>query len=165
MSAFIVVMAEDRFRVTLRADDIESLWENELQGCTIRFRSQAEKQDQVTVMNSIEEVLQAIAEATGFKIVQAERIHRPEPPLNLEPEDQVVYPPVVAVPLLEQLQQAVESSGMTRYAISQRSGVNQSILCRLVKGQRVPTAETSERIANLLGYTVGLIPVKKGGGT
>ena len=44
------------------------------------------------------------------------------------------------------LVRTIEASGMTRYEISQRSGVTQSQLSRLVSGERSVSLDVAERI-------------------
>ena len=60
------------------------------------------------------------------------------------------------VPLLQQLIEAIEASGQSRYQIAMGSGVAQSQLSRLVHGESQARVENVERIAEYLGYEVVL---------
>lgn len=55
-----------------------------------------------------------------------------------------------------QLKKAVENSGESRYAISQGSGVGQSQLSRLMRGERMLSFDSAERLAAYLGYEIVL---------
>lgn len=57
-------------------------------------------------------------------------------------------------PLLEQLIRAIESCGQTRYQIAKGSGVAQSQLSRLVRGEGGMSVTNIERIAEYLGLEV-----------
>lgn len=53
--------------------------------------------------------------------------------------------------LAQQLRGAIESSGLTAYAIAQRAGVDSGILYRFIAGERDLTLETASRIAVAVG--------------
>jgi len=57
----------------------------------------------------------------------------------------------------EQLRQAMKDSNLSRYAIAQQSGINQSVLSRFASGERGLTAETAERLAHSLGLRLALV--------
>ena len=59
------------------------------------------------------------------------------------------------------LRQAIESSDMTRYEISRKSGVSQTVLSFFVRGERSMTLATAAKVAKTLGLT--LKPEKKKG--
>ena len=56
--------------------------------------------------------------------------------------------------IAEQLVKAIEDSGQTRYAISKGSGINQSMLSRLVNGERAMSFDAAERLADYLGLRI-----------
>lgn len=60
--------------------------------------------------------------------------------------------------LTDQLIRAIETSGDSRYAISKGSGINQSVLSRLVNGENSMSAESAERLADYLGMEIVLRP-------
>jgi DNA-binding phage protein len=53
--------------------------------------------------------------------------------------------------ILEQLAKAIEDSGVTRYRISKDTGVNQSVLLRIVKGTGGCNLETLDTLCDYLG--------------
>ena len=61
----------------------------------------------------------------------------------------------------ERLRQAIIISGMSRYRISQLSGVSQIVLSRFVRRQRTLTLATAAKVAEVLG--LDLRPKKKKG--
>ena len=61
----------------------------------------------------------------------------------------------------EQLVQAIERSGESRYSISKGSGVNQSQLSRLVSGERAVSFESAEKLADYLGLEIVLRPKRR----
>lgn len=54
----------------------------------------------------------------------------------------------------EQLRQAVESCGQTRYAISKITGIPASVLSRFVAGGRGLRSENIDKLANYLGLVL-----------
>lgn len=56
---------------------------------------------------------------------------------------------------------AIEDSGQTRYAISKGSGINQSMLSRLVNGERAMSFEAAERLADYLGLEIVIRPKRR----
>lgn len=63
--------------------------------------------------------------------------------------------------IAEQLVKAIENSGQTRYAISKGSGINQSMLSRLVNGERAMSFDAAERLANYLGLEIVIRPKRQ----
>ena len=53
--------------------------------------------------------------------------------------------------ILEQLARAIEESDVTRYRISKDTGINQSVLLRLVKGTGGCSLETLDVLCGYLG--------------
>jgi transcriptional regulator with XRE-family HTH domain len=68
--------------------------------------------------------------------------------------------------IIEKLIQAIEaaeSQGVTRYQLSQRTGVPQSTLSRLMRRERGSLkVETVEALCRELGFTLDLRATKKG---
>ena len=65
--------------------------------------------------------------------------------------------------IADQLRRAIhraERRGITRYRISQRSGISQAQLSRLMSRQVAPRIDTAERIAQALGYRIMLLDKK-----
>jgi hypothetical protein len=54
-------------------------------------------------------------------------------------------------PLTEQLRQAMETSGQTRYAISKATGISAVTLCRFASGERGLSMEALNALAEHLG--------------
>jgi transcriptional regulator with XRE-family HTH domain len=50
----------------------------------------------------------------------------------------------------DELKKAIEESGLTRYAICQRSGVTEAAMSRFMNGQRGLTLRSLDRLAALL---------------
>ena len=67
--------------------------------------------------------------------------------------------------LSDQIRQAVETCGMTRYAISQETGIDQATLSRFVSGERGLSLATLDRLADFLdlNITIGKRRKSKGG--
>jgi len=53
--------------------------------------------------------------------------------------------------LSDQLRRIIAESGLSRYELARRSGVEQSALSRFVNGQRGLTTESLDRLAEALG--------------
>jgi transcriptional regulator with XRE-family HTH domain len=47
----------------------------------------------------------------------------------------------------DQIRDVIKSSGISRYALSKRTGVTQAALCRFMQGQRGLTTDTLDRLA------------------
>lgn len=58
----------------------------------------------------------------------------------------------------ESLRAAVESSGLTAYAVAKASGVSQGVLSRWLRGERDITLRTADRIAAVVGVQVNIKP-------
>ena len=52
--------------------------------------------------------------------------------------------------IIEALRKQIEESGLTRYRISQDSGVDQATLCRLMQGKTI-TVETADILCEYFG--------------
>jgi len=57
----------------------------------------------------------------------------------------------------ERLKRAIRESGMSRYAISQASGVDQATLSKFMSGQRGLTLDSVDKLAGVLGLEMRLI--------
>ena len=53
--------------------------------------------------------------------------------------------------LSEQLRAAIESSGLTRYRISQETGIDQAALSRFMSGEMGLSTNTLDKMADVLG--------------
>ena len=62
---------------------------------------------------------------------------------------------------LVELKRAIQKSGMSRYALSQQTGVPESVLSRWWNGTRSLSIETIETLADALDLKVMLIPKTK----
>lgn len=60
--------------------------------------------------------------------------------------------------LLDELRKAIHACGETRYRISMETGIAQSQLSRLMRGEAGMSIESVERIAEYLGLQVVLEP-------
>ena len=56
--------------------------------------------------------------------------------------------------LTDQIRQAVETCGKTRYQIAQETGVDQASLCRFVSGERGLSVENLDLVAECIGLRV-----------
>lgn len=56
--------------------------------------------------------------------------------------------------ITKQLKRLIETSGMSRYEISKRSGVAQGVLSQFVTGKRAMTTDTLDKLAPVLGLTL-----------
>ena len=56
--------------------------------------------------------------------------------------------------LSDQLRQAIDSSGMSRYAIAKAIGLDQSVLSRFMTGKSGLAVETIDKIGGLLGLRI-----------
>lgn len=65
--------------------------------------------------------------------------------------------------LLDALRKAIETSGKTRYRISQDTDVAQSQLSRLMSGERGLQIDTVERLAKYLGLEIVIRPKRRRG--
>lgn len=59
-----------------------------------------------------------------------------------------------AMKLSDQIRQAIEQCGQTRYAIAKTTGIDQSTLSRFVSGERGLPMNTLDRLADHLGLTI-----------
>jgi transcriptional regulator with XRE-family HTH domain len=60
----------------------------------------------------------------------------------------------------EQLREAIEGCGKSRYRISQESGVSQAVLSRFVNGQTELTIANAERLCQSVGVKLVLRTTK-----
>lgn len=54
----------------------------------------------------------------------------------------------------DQLREAVRNTEMSRYAISQRTGIAQSTLCKFIQGERGLSLESADKLMDLLGLEI-----------
>ena len=64
-------------------------------------------------------------------------------------------------PFSETLRQAVRDSETTRYAISQRTGIAQSTLCKFIQGERGLSLDSIDRLMDALGLEIRPRPKRK----
>ncbi|MEO2035581.1 MAG: hypothetical protein ABGZ35_26175 [Planctomycetaceae bacterium] len=64
--------------------------------------------------------------------------------------------------LLEQVREAIESSGQSLYAISKATGIGQSQLGKVRAGTAGLSFEAAERLLNHLGYEIQVKKKRKG---
>ena len=60
--------------------------------------------------------------------------------------------------ITERIQEAIRSGGMSRYAISKATGIDQGLLCRFLKGQSSLSFETADKVLDALGLEVVIQP-------
>ena len=56
----------------------------------------------------------------------------------------------------EQVRRAIEECGMTRYRLSQVSGVSEGMLSRYMTGEREMTLRTLDRLAPFIGVQIAV---------
>jgi plasmid maintenance system antidote protein VapI len=66
-------------------------------------------------------------------------------------------------PFSSLLRRAILESGLTRYAISARSGVHQAALSRFIAGKRSLSLESVDKLVDVLGLEVRLPRKRKDG--
>ena len=66
--------------------------------------------------------------------------------------------------LSDQLRQAIDDSGLTRYRIAKETGINEGALCQFYNGHRGLSMESMNALGELLELkiTMGRKPEKKG---
>lgn len=64
-------------------------------------------------------------------------------------------------PLLEQLREALETSGRSRYSIAKRIPLSESTLSRFMSHERGLSLAAAERLAEHLGFAVVLKRIKR----
>ena len=64
--------------------------------------------------------------------------------------------------VLNQLRQAIESSGLSRYRICQESGIDKAHMSRLMSGERSLSIDGLETLADCLGLEI-IIRLKRKG--
>jgi transcriptional regulator with XRE-family HTH domain len=57
-------------------------------------------------------------------------------------------------PLSEELREAVERAGLSRYSIWQQTGIDQGTLCKFMAGDRGLSIESIDKLAELLGLHI-----------
>ncbi len=63
--------------------------------------------------------------------------------------------------ILDQIREAIQASGKSRYRISKDTEITQSQLSRLLSGKRGLSIEALENMAEYLGFEVTLKPKQK----
>jgi DNA-binding phage protein len=60
--------------------------------------------------------------------------------------------------ITERIQEAIRSGGMSRYAISKATGIDQALLCRFLKGQSSMSFETADKVLDALELEIVIRP-------
>jgi len=63
--------------------------------------------------------------------------------------------------LLDEMRDAIEASGKTRYRIAQESGIAESMLSRLMSGERGLSIDALETLADYLGLEIVMRPRRR----
>ena len=63
--------------------------------------------------------------------------------------------------LLDEIRDAIEASGKTRYRIAQESGIAESMLSRLMSGERGLSIDALETLADYLGLEIVMRPKQR----
>jgi transcriptional regulator with XRE-family HTH domain len=71
---------------------------------------------------------------------------------------------VVMPKILDQLKAAITASEKSRYRIAQETGIAESVLSRLMSGERGLSIETAETLAKYLGLEIVLRQDRRGKG-
>jgi transcriptional regulator with XRE-family HTH domain len=56
--------------------------------------------------------------------------------------------------LSDQLREAIEKAGVSRYSISKQTGVSETTLCRFVSGERGISVDAMDAIGQYLGLSI-----------
>ncbi len=64
-------------------------------------------------------------------------------------------------PLVDDICDAIEASGKTRYRIAQDTGVAESVLSRLMSGERGLSIDALETLADYLGLEIVMRPKRR----
>jgi transcriptional regulator with XRE-family HTH domain len=73
----------------------------------------------------------------------------------------MVYATYVAK-ILNEIKQAIEASGKTRYRIAQEAGIAQSQLSRVMRGEARLSVDNIERLAEFLDLEIIIRPRRRG---
>ncbi len=63
--------------------------------------------------------------------------------------------------LLDEIRDAIEASGRTRYRIAQESGIAESVLSRLMTGERGLSIDALETLADYFGLEIVMRPKRR----
>ena len=63
--------------------------------------------------------------------------------------------------LLDDIRDAIEASGKTRYRIARESGIAESVLSRLMSGERGLSIDALETLAEYLGLEIVMRPKRR----
>jgi hypothetical protein len=66
--------------------------------------------------------------------------------------------------LTERIQEAIRSSGTSRYAISKATGIDQALLCRFLQGKSSLTLISVDKVLDALGLEIVIRPSRTGKG-
>jgi len=68
---------------------------------------------------------------------------------------------MLGVETLDAIRDSIEASGKSRYQLARESGVAESVLSRLMSGERGVSVRTAERIADALGLEIVVRPKRR----
>jgi DNA-binding phage protein len=60
--------------------------------------------------------------------------------------------------ITERIQEAIRSGGMSRYAISKATGVDQALLCRFLQGKSSMALDTVDKVLSAMNLEVVIRP-------
>lgn len=63
--------------------------------------------------------------------------------------------------LLNDIRDVMDSSGITRYRVAQETGLSQSLLSRVMSGERALSIATAEALLDYFGYEIVVRPKSK----
>ena len=63
--------------------------------------------------------------------------------------------------LLDEIREAIDASGKTRYRIAQESGIAESVLSRLMSGERGLSIDAMETLADYFGLEIVMRPKRR----
>lgn len=82
-----------------------------------------------------------------------------EKELNITPEQQAEID--LEIEIIQATIDARKNKNITQEELSKRSGLKQSTIARIEKGKHSPTTSTLIKLLYPMGYTLGVIPIKK----
>ena len=68
---------------------------------------------------------------------------------------------IMMADMLDEIRRAIEASKMTRYRIWKQTGISESQLCNLMKGQCGLSIAALERLADCLGLEIVIRPKRR----
>ena len=81
--------------------------------------------------------------------------------LGPPPGETTPHEPGAGMEILDAIRDAIEASGKSRYQLARESGVAESVLSRLISGERGMSVGTVERMADALGLEIVVRPKRR----